>query len=129
MLNLLHLTFLLCIYATGIYTNIPYSFNIKNEPAPAAVMTFQLFVDSPRQAYNGLDASIKNEHTGVTYTPQSFQIAAGKGVFQFGVAGEVGEVFSLTVRAGSSIVASGSYTVTAINTQQHYVATTIYMSY
>ena len=50
-------------------------------------------------------------------------------MFQFGVAGEIGEVFSLTVKSGTNTVAWGSYTITATNTNQHYVATTVYMSY
>ena len=129
MLNVLNLTFLLYYCIAGMYTNAASSFIIKKPKAPEAVMTVQLFVDSPSQSYNSLEASIKNENTGVTYTPQSFQITSGKGVFQFGVAGEIGEVFSLTVKSGTTTVASGIFTVTATNTNQHYVATTVYMSY
>lgn len=122
MLNILKLALLLC-YCTA------SPLIAKNTKAPEAIITFQLFVDSPSQSYSGLDASIKNENTGVIYTPQSFQIISGRGVFQFGVAGEIGEVFSLTVKSGTTTVASGTYTITATNTNQHYVATTVYMSY
>ncbi|WP_343692065.1 hypothetical protein [Chitinophaga sp.] len=125
MLNVLQLTILLCsLFA---HTTTPTS--QKNVKSPAAVLTFQLFVYSPSQSYAGLEATIQNVNTGETGVLQSFQVISDKGVFQFGTAGDEGQVFNLTVKSGTTTVASGTYTITATNTHQHYVATTVYMSY
>jgi hypothetical protein len=101
--------------------------------APAArraVMNFHVYVDSPSQSYAGLTASVKNESSGVNYaTPANSSIVSGRQFYEFYVAGELGEQFSITVKSGSTVVASGTHIVTSTNTNNHHAVVTVYMSY
>jgi hypothetical protein len=121
MLNILQLTILL----SGLFPHIAP----QHTKAPKAVLTFQLFVYSSSQSYTGLEATIQNLSTGETGVLQLSQITSGKALFQFATAGDEGQTFSLTVKSGTTTVASGTYTITTTNTHQHYVSTTVYMSY
>ncbi|SFO76300.1 hypothetical protein SAMN05428949_6537 [Chitinophaga sp. YR627] len=98
--------------------------------ARRAVMNFHVYVDSPSQSYAGLTASIKNESSGVNYpTPVQSKIVSGRQFYEFYASGELGEQFSITVKSGTTVVASGTHIVNATNTNNHHAVVTVYMSY
>lgn len=104
--------------------------SLKAAAARRAVMNFHVYVVSSSQSYSGLVTTVKNESSGVNYpTPVQTNIVNGKAFYEFYASGELGEVFSITVKSGSTVVASGTHTVNATNTNNHHAVVTVYMSY
>lgn len=111
-------------FRTGVFSQL------TTPAARRAVMNFHVYVDSPGQSYAGLTASVKNESSGVNYpAPANSAIVSGRQFYEFYVAGNEGEQFSITVKSGSTVVASGTHIVTPTNTNNHHAVVTVYMSY